>query len=97
MFERFKKNKKLKKNNQDLVDLECEYKQEVSKFALYGDSETYKFFTEYFEAKGEINRDKIEILNPLKDAGEIIKLCAANEVMRDFIDEIKNMKEFVDG
>jgi len=64
------------------------------KYAQIGNSELYKFLSEYYQARLEINRDIIEGLNPYSSENQarILQAQSENKVIRDFISDIEDMK-----
>lgn len=94
MFESFKKRKLLNLSDSTLAELEQEFKTELSTYALLGNNEMYKFLIEYYEARVEINRDRLEILDPNKevDRPKMVAVLAENRVIRDFIKDVEEMK-----
>lgn len=98
MFENFKKRKLIQLSDKTMEELVKEFDKEKQTYALLGSSEMYEFLVEYFQARIEINRDRIEILDPLKepDRLKMVQPLAENRVMRDFITDINNMKKITE-
>lgn len=90
MFEKFKKKKAV---NKTLDQIEIEFDQERQRYLTAANSDVFKFFKEYFEAKIEINRDSLSLLNPYNplEKHEILKLNLKNQVMSEFIADIEDM------
>lgn len=97
MFENFKKRKLVQLSDQTIQELTSEFQKAKQSYALLGSSELYKFLVEYFEAKIEINRDRIELLDPYKEAEKpkIAQAILENKVMREFITDINDMQEIL--
>lgn len=89
MFTRFLKRAKLKQTEEEL---QHEFEKEKANFSGFISTQTYQFLKDYLEAKVEINRDKLELLDPLQQGKTLIKLQAQNEFIRDFITEVESMR-----
>jgi PIN domain nuclease of toxin-antitoxin system len=95
MFESFKKRKMLRVNDTTIEELRQEYDKEKRNYLAVASTEMFTFLVSYFEAKIELNRDKLELLDPFKESDRptIANIRAENNVMRDFITEINEMAE----
>lgn len=93
MFNRFKKyqtDRKLVKTNEEL---EREYKDMLRQQILAVNSPLFDFFVGYFDAKLELNRDRLENQDPIKDEALIRDLQAEQRVMRKLINDLVQSKE----
>jgi len=90
MFKKFRKKQEV---NKTIDQIQAEFDQEKVKYINAVNSDVFKFFKEYFEAKIEINRDQTGLLNPYNPLHkyEILKLNVKNEVMAEFITEMEEM------
>lgn len=88
-FDKFFKKRQAKKTNEAI---QADYERQVVQFKNAANSQVFKFFKEYFEAKIEINRDAITLLDALnkKDAEKIAALNIENKMMASFIDDIED-------
>lgn len=95
MFESFKKRKMLRVNDTTIEELRQEYDKEKRNYLGFASTEMFNFLVSYFEAKIELNRDKLELLDPFKETERpmIASIRAENNVMRDFVSEINEMAE----
>lgn len=95
MFESFKKRKMLRVNDTTIEELKQEYDKEKRNYLGFANTEMFNFLVSYFEAKIELNRDKLELLDPFKetDRPTIVTIRAENNVMRDFVSEVSEMAE----
>lgn len=95
MFERFKKRKLIHDLDKTLDELEAEYSLEKQKNIQLASNDFFKFLIGYLEAKIEINRDKIDLLdeNKKKDRQKETMLKAELRVWREFIHEINELKK----
>lgn len=90
MFDMFKKRKLVSQNSKEMEQLQHEFEQEQKKYILMANSDVFKFFKEYFEAKIELNRDRLELLDK---GNEERLLKAENKVMREFVSDIESMQQ----
>lgn len=95
MFESFKKRKMLRVNDTTIEELRQEYDREKRNYLGFANTEMFNFLVSYFEAKIELNRDKLELLDAFKETDRpvIAQIRAENNVMRDFITEVNEMAE----
>jgi len=85
----------LRVNDTTIEELRQEYDKEKRNYLGFANTEMFNFLVSYFEAKIELNRDKLELLDPFKETERpmIASIRAENNVMRDFVSEVSEMAE----
>lgn len=80
-------------SNKTVEEVETEFKKQRKNYLEAANSTMYLFLREYFEARLEINRDRLELFNPSAGRDDIIAVQAEQKVMRQFITDIEEMRE----
>jgi hypothetical protein len=96
MFHKFKKRQIDRRLVKNQAELEREYKNMLTQQIQAASSPMFEFFIDYFEAKLEINRDRLEIKDPIKDEGAIRDLQAEQRVMRRLVDDLIQSKNIAE-
>lgn len=92
-LDRFKK-EKIKKVDQELMDLDAAWELEKVKLRSVATSDLYTLFKELFEVRIEILRDSLEETPPLNDEESKKGLMIRGEIkgMRGFIKDVEDMR-----
>lgn len=96
MFDFYKKKRILRGIEKTEEQIEVEFQRQISDGMMFANTEEYEFLKAYVDARISVYFDKLRVLCPFKDAGEVKAVQAKIDVLDQMISDIKAIKDFVE-